>query len=208
MKEIFFSISIIALFSVAACNHKGKSSKESDRPAMNTGTTQNTAMQPDSSITMITPTFTNLDTKLSADLKTVVDDYLHIKNALESSDGNDAANGGNAMAEAITKVDTFLFTAEQKKVYDDIERGLKGNAEQIGRNGADIEHQRGHFSMMSEDVYTLVKAFGAGKVLYHDYCPMANDNKGAMWLSEMKEVKNPYFGGKMNSCAHVVEIIK
>lgn len=208
MKEIFFSISIIALFIVAACNNNGKSSKESDRPAMNTDTTQNTAMQPDGSISTITPTFTNLDTKLSADLKTVVDDYLHIKNALVNNDGNDAASGGNAMAEVITKIDKSPFTAEQKKAYEDIEEGLKGNAEQIGRNGADIDHQRGHFTMMSNDVYALVKAFGAGKAMYHDYCPMANDNKGAMWLSEMKEVKNPYFGGKMNSCAHVVEIIK
>jgi hypothetical protein len=44
--------------------------------------------------------------------------------------------------------------------------------------------------------------------LYHDHCPMANDNKGAMWLSEVREVKNPYFGGKMNECVKVQEVIK
>jgi hypothetical protein len=62
--------------------------------------------------------------------------------------------------------------------------------------------------MMSEDVYDVAKAFGGGQALYHDHCPMANDNKGAMWLSEMKEVKNPYFGGKMNECVTVPEVIK
>ena len=62
--------------------------------------------------------------------------------------------------------------------------------------------------MMSEDVYDLVAAFGAGQILYHDHCPMANDSKGAMWLSETMEVRNPYFGGKMNECVRVEEVIK
>ena len=62
--------------------------------------------------------------------------------------------------------------------------------------------------MMSEDVYDLVKAFGGGQTLYHDHCPMADNNKGGMWLSETKEVKNPYFAGKMNECVKVKEVIK
>jgi len=106
------------------------------------------------------------------------------------------------------KIDKSLLTAEQKEIYDNVEDDLKEHAEHIGKNAGHIEHQREHFSMMSEDVYDLVKAFGGGQILYHDHCPMANDNKGAMWLSEMKEIKNPYFGGKMNDCVHVVEIIK
>ena len=112
------------------------------------------------------------------------------------------------MAEAMTKVDKSFLTADQKKVYDDIEQDLKEHAEHIGKSSGDIKHQREHFVMMSDDVYDLVKAFGGGQPLYHDHCPMANDNKGAMWLSETKEVKNPYFGGKMNECVKVQEVIK
>jgi hypothetical protein len=29
---------------------------------------------------------------------------------------------------------------------------------------------------------------------------MANRGKGAIWLSETKEIKNPYFGSKMMTC--------
>ncbi|TAL51147.1 MAG: DUF3347 domain-containing protein, partial [Chitinophagaceae bacterium] len=94
-----------------------------------------------------------------------------------------------------------------KKVYDDIEDGLKEHAEHTGKNGSDIKHQRSHFSMMSEDVYDLVKAFGGGQPIYHDHCPMYNEGKGAMWLSEMKEVKNPYYGAEMPKCGSVEEII-
>jgi hypothetical protein len=32
---------------------------------------------------------------------------------------------------------------------------------------------------------------------------MANNNKGALWLSEVKEIKNPYFGSKMLTCGSV-----
>jgi len=61
---------------------------------------------------------------------------------------------------------------------------------------------------MSEDVYALVKAFGGGQSLYHDYCPMYNDGKGALWLSETKAINNPYFGKEMPHCGNVEEMIK
>jgi hypothetical protein len=159
-------------------------------------------------IAEVTPTFSNVDPKVASELKTVIDHYLHVKNALLNNSGTEAASGGKAMGEAMTKVDKSLLTADQKKVYDDIEEDLKEHAEHIGKSGGDIKHQREHFVMMSDDVYDLVKAFGGGQPLYHDHCPMANDEKGAMWISETREVHNPYFGGKMNECVKVQEVIK
>jgi hypothetical protein len=206
MKKILFCVSVLTLFFVISCNNSDKSSKENDMPAMSMETSKK--VNDIAAMTEVMHSFSNVDTKLASSLKTIVDHYLHIKNALVNNDGNEAANGGKAMEEAITKVDKSLFAAEQKKVYDEIAEDLKEHAEHIGANGDKIEHQREHFSMMSEDVYDLVKAFGGGQTLYHDHCPMANDSKGGMWLSEMKEVKNPYFGGKMNDCVKVMEVIK
>ena len=74
----------------------------------------------------------------------------------------------------MSKLDKSLLTAEQKKLYDGIEEELKEHAEHIAKNGDKIEHQRSHFSM----------------------------------LSEMKEVKNPYFGSKMITCGTVEDVIK
>jgi hypothetical protein len=54
----------------------------------------------------------------------------------------------------------------------------------------------------------MVKGFGSGRSLYVDNCPMANEKKGAIWLSEFKEIKNPYFAGKMSECVRIEEIIK
>jgi hypothetical protein len=200
---MFAAIGTIAF---TACNSNDKS-KEGDTSKVKTDSTK--MAQPDNaSVTEVTHTFSDVDPKIAASLKTIVDHYLHIKNALVNNSGSEAANGGKAMAEAMAKIDKSLFTAEQKKIYDGIEDDLKENAEHIGNSGGNIEHQREHFTMMSEDVYDLAKAFGGGQTLYHDHCPMANDNKGAMWLSETKEIKNPYFGGKMNECVKVPEMIK
>jgi Cu(I)/Ag(I) efflux system membrane fusion protein len=37
---------------------------------------------------------------------------------------------------------------------------------------------------------------------------MAFDNKGAYWLSETKEIRNPYFGDKMMTCGEVKKEFK
>jgi uncharacterized protein DUF3347 len=204
-KNVITLIGIVAIVFIACSN--SQSSRENDTSkmgadSMKTGTTDTTALA------VVIPTISNVDPKAATGLKTVVDHYLHVKNALVNNSGDEAASGGRAMAEAMAKLDKSLLTAEQKKVYDDIEDDLKEHAEHIGENSGDIKHQREHFVMMSEDIYDLVKAFGGGQALYHDHCPMANDNKGAMWLSETREVKNPYFGGKMNECVKVQEVIK
>jgi Cu(I)/Ag(I) efflux system membrane fusion protein len=46
------------------------------------------------------------------------------------------------------------------------------------------------------------------ETLYVQKCPMANSNKGAVWLSTEKEVKNPYYGDTMLTCGSVIEEIK
>jgi hypothetical protein len=68
--------------------------------------------------------------------------------------------------------------------------------------------KRIHFSALSESAYGLVKAFGAGKPVYHVYCSMAKDNEGAMWLSDSRDVKNPYFGKDMLTCGNIEEKIQ
>ena len=100
--------------------------------------------------------------------------------------------------------DKSLLTTDQKRIYDDIEDDLKEHAEHI--SGSKLDHQREHFTMMSEDMYDLAKAFGAGMTLYHDHCPMYKD--GSMWLSETKDIRNPYYGDEMMSCGSVEEKIQ
>jgi hypothetical protein len=134
----------------------------------------------------------------------MVMDYLAVKNALTAGNETAAATASGKMYDAMKGFDKSLLNADQKKVYDDIEDDLKEHAEHISKSK--IDHQREHFATMSKDMYDMVKAFGAGMTLYHDHCPMYND--GSMWLSETKEIKNPFYGDKMMTCGSVEEMMK
>jgi len=208
MKKKLISVLAISIILFTACNSGGNKSEQVEHE-MNKDTLQHAITTDNKEIKEVAVTYTNVDVKAAASLKEIVGHYLHIKNALANDNGSEAANGGKAIEQAMDKIDKSFFTDEQRKVYDDIEEELKEHAEHIGKNGDKIEHQREHFAMMSEVIYELVKAFGAGQRIYHDHCPMYNENKGgAMWLSEMKELNNPYFGAKMPQCGTVEEVIK
>jgi len=148
-----------------------------------------------------------VDTKVTASIKKIVEKYLQLKNALVKDNTKDAAASGKEIVEAMETLDKSFLKDEQKKIYEDVEDDAREHAEHIGENAGNIEHQREHFDMLSNDLYDLVKEFGSGQILYKDFCPMYNDKKGAIWLSETKEIKNPYYGKKMVTCGSVKEEI-
>jgi len=104
-------------------------------------------------------------------------------------------------------VDKSKFTAEQKTFYEKDEDDLKENAGHINAKKV-IDHQREHFGMMTEDMTDLVKAFGSTAPLYNFHCSIGNDKDGSNWLSETKQIKNPYTGKKDTSCGDVVEVFE
>ena len=155
-----------------------------------------------------TETATTTATSATVSVKEIVSAYLQLKDAFTNDNTNDAATAGKALEAAFKSFDKSALTAEQKKTYEDIESDASEHAEHIGANAGKIEHQREHFDLLSKDMYDLVKALGAGQTLYKDFCPMYNENKGAIWLSESKDIKNPYFGKAMSSCGTVKEELK
>lgn len=146
--------------------------------------------------------------KPGTSIKYILSGYLDIKNALAKDNSEGAAKGGQEVLDAIGKIDPSSFTEKQKKHYQDVADDIKENAEHISKSGGKIAHQREHFDMLSQDVYILTKAFSTGETLYQDFCPMYNDSKGAAWISETKEIRNPYLGKEMSDCGEVKEEIK
>ena len=193
MKQIIFGLAITAAL-LSACSNNNTQSKEDNTKATDTAQTNTQA--------------NNTEVKKPASANEVVAAYLKLKNALTNDNGKDAAAAGNEVSAAIQKIDEASLTTVQKKVFDDIKDDIKEHGEHIGSNGDKIAHQREHFDMLSRDLYDLVKAFGSSQTLYQDHCPMYNDGKGANWLSEVKEIKNPYLGKKMPTCGIVKEEIK
>ena len=71
-----------------------------------------------------------------------------------------------------------------------------------------IEQQRNYFISFSKNMYVLIKATKLETTIYVQHCPMANEGKGADWLSKESIIKNPYFGSQMLNCGKTVETIK
>src|SRR5882724_9065932 len=169
MNKIILLAFSVGMITLAACNNSEPKQANNMSGMKDTAQTAKAETKAEKEVTTVTPGFVSLDAKMSESIKTIVNHYLHIKNALANDNASEAANGGKAMVDAMAKVDKSLLTPEQKKVYDANEEDLKENAEHIDKNSGNIEHQREHFSMMSTDIYDLAKAFGGGQTLYHDH---------------------------------------
>jgi hypothetical protein len=68
----------------------------------------------------------------------------------------------------------------------------------------DIAKQRKAYATLNEAIIKLFKAHKPENVMpYIHYCPMAK----AYWLSDSKDIHNPYFGSKMPSCGKTTGMI-
>jgi hypothetical protein len=200
MKKIILSAVAMA-FVLVSCNQKNKEVETSNTPMMENDTTMD---MENSTMTMDKNTEKSASGQSSnASINKVVADYLKLKNALVNDNSKEAANSGNALIATIGKVDMNSISKEQMKDYMDIAESAKENAEHIGDNAGKLDHQREHFVMLSKDMNDLIQLFGTSQKLYQDFCPMADDGKGAIWISETKEIKNPYLGAKMPTCGSV-----
>ena len=80
------------------------------------------------------------------------------------------------------------------------------NAEHIAKS--EIDHQREHLIVLSVDLKDLIAIIGSSQKLYEAYCPMANNNEGAIWISSKEEISNPYMGSSMPKCGKVNRVIE
>lgn len=120
--------------------------------------------------------------------------YARLKDALVASNQAEAKEASKALQQSLSSV----------------KEGKKAASEAAEVSGASsLEDQRKEFSDLSNEMASLLKG---GKLsmgeLYLEYCPMANNNEGAYWVSNEKAIKNPYFGDKMLKCGSVKETIR
>jgi hypothetical protein len=123
----------------------------------------------------------------------VLDNYIRLKDALVQSDASLAAKAAGRL----------IFSIPDGQ--DELLKKIRFDAQHIV-DAQNIDHQRDHFNTLSDNIYAWVKESNVNdQKLYKQYCPMAFNNKGAYWLSDEKEVNNPYFGDKMLHCGSVKE---
>jgi Protein of unknown function (DUF2911)/Protein of unknown function (DUF3347) len=158
-------------------------------------------------------TMKNTEGVSAPDLKTqfapVLAAYYGVKDALVGDNGKLAATQAKALKAALSKLEPKNWTAKERIAFDNVAKKLETDAEHIGDNAAKIDHQREHFITLSTNLTVVVKALKINEeAAYLQFCPMANDGKGAYWLSKENKVKNPYYGKSMLTCGSVKETLK
>ena len=146
--------------------------------------------------------------KFQNQLEQVFDDYILLKDALVNDDTKGAQQAGEQINQSLKKVDMKLLSDEKAhNHWMTIQKELKSSANAI-ENSSDIGEQRGHFKHLSAHMISGVQLFGVNQNVYIQFCPMANNNKGAYWISLEEEVRNPYYGEAMLTCGEVKATLK
>ncbi|MDA9343570.1 efflux RND transporter periplasmic adaptor subunit [Algibacter sp.] len=141
-------------------------------------------------------------------LKIVFNDYINLKDALVIEDSKKVSQDAKALLNRLSQVDMKLLS--DSKVHNhwmSLEKELKSSAISISKT-VDIKAQKDHFKHLSSHLINVVQLFGVNEKVYVEFCPMADNNKGAYWLSKEEKVINPYFGGAMLTCGEVKQVIE
>ncbi len=140
-------------------------------------------------------------------LKAVFNSYTVLKNALVKENTSDSKKAASSIVSNLDKVNMKLLTNDTAhKQWMLLEKKIRTTAVSI-ENVSNIKELRTHFIQLSSYLTSSVEIFGVNQKIYNQYCPMANDNKGAFWLSLEKEIRNPYFGDVMLECGDVTKEI-
>lgn len=141
-------------------------------------------------------------------LKAVFNGYIQLKDALVKDDANNSAEEAKKLLSHLSKVDMKLV--KDKDAHEHwmvLEKEIKDSATSIS-NTSDLVDQRRRFKSLSTHLTNAIEVFGINEKVYHQYCPMVDNDTGAYWLSKEEKVLNPYFGDAMLRCGEVKQVIE
>lgn len=128
--------------------------------------------------------------------------YVQLQTALAADDVNGSAAAIAPIQTAFLSVNDQSLDATSKSAWikekQQLEQILKRMSE-----AKDIATARSEFALLSEELLVVVQKFGVTSAgdIYELRCPMAFDGRGATWLQDNDQTKNPYYGVSMLTCA-------
>jgi hypothetical protein len=179
-KYIALSVVLVAFTFFSCGNEKKKTEPEIIEVETAEAPTEYTAENTDVSFT---------DGKMADVFK----QYIQLKTALVNTDAEKASAEATILRDIFVKIEASEATI---------------TAAQNLAESKDVEVQRTAFVRVTSAVEQLMEGALSSGTIYKQYCPMAFGNTGASWLSESKEIYNPYFGDKMLRCGRVQAEIK
>ncbi|MDF1573345.1 MAG: efflux RND transporter periplasmic adaptor subunit [Bacteroidales bacterium] len=150
----------------------------------------------------------SVDKQANEALQPLYATYLKWKDALTNDDFEEAQIAATNMKSVLEKINMSLFKGDAHNVWMDFQGRLSKSLEHV-QHFSDIEQLREAFQTVSATMIEMTNTFAPlVETIYVQHCPMADDNKGADWLSREKEIRNPYFGSSMLTCGEVTKEIK
>ena len=140
--------------------------------------------------------------KFQFELARVWEQYLAVGEALATDNSQEAQRYSAALRSAVDTVDSTSLTDRAKSVWNKHQADLDVLINKLDKPQA-IETMRAEFAPLSQQIGKLVRTFGLeeARPIYELHCPMAFQGKGAMWYQASDQVRNPYFGSTMLTCA-------
>jgi Cu(I)/Ag(I) efflux system membrane fusion protein len=140
----------------------------------------------------------------------MLQNYYELKDALVTTSAGKADAAANKLSVKADSLIAYLQADSMKGPMliphlDTIKAQVKI---MTGMMDEGCEKKRINFDAISATFYIMLKKAELKNAnIYHQYCPMAFNDKGAYWMSNMEEIKNPYFGNKMLECGEVADIL-
>ena len=145
---------------------------------------------------------------LKGDLTSIMSSYFSLNESLVKDNASSAAKSSENLVEALKVFKAEGLTEKAQNEVNEILESATEKAEHIAKNASEIDHQREHLVSLSIDIKDLIAVIGTSQKLYEDFCPMANNNEGAIWISNKEEISNPYMGSSMPKCGKVNRVIE
>lgn len=179
-------------------NPDGGSGSTGNMPGMDMGNQQATKTKTNGK---------NISNAFFQQLTRIYQAYLPLKNALVASDAKKASQQANQMLTELARVKMEWFQGDAHHEWMNMKDSLN-NPLQIMVNTPEIEKQREAFVSLNQVFYHMIKKYGlVATKTYYQFCPMANQSKGAFWFSDKPNIENPYYGDAMLECGDVSETL-
>lgn len=135
----------------------------------------------------------------------VLDAVLAMADALAADDMVGARVNATRTRYAWAQVDMTFLPPEAHDAWMEAHGMLTNSVAQMSA-AATIASFRSAFSGLSNAMRQVLKTIGPVRSgpIHVMHCPMAFENKGAIWLQRDDEVRNPYFGKSMLTCGEIV----
>ena len=134
----------------------------------------------------------------------LIESYMAMNSFFVATDAAGVKQQARKVLQEYEKLDVSVLGTAEKALVNQGSQMITAIA-----NSEDIEEQRTHLVILSDVMVTLATNMKElPEELYVQNCPMANQNKGADWLSNKGEILNPYYGDAMLHCGSITDTLK